>query len=227
MRITLKNVSTIIALCVVISCGSKPPNVPAADARAKAASKYAHLLSLYKMVRFDTLHVFSVGLPDSVGYPFTGTVIDSAGLALLPKQVKGSVKGIDTLYACVAFTITDGRLGLVTRVPAEYNSNAVALLILDTAKDEITDFFELSHAWGDAGDFIGKDSWIVNQSINCKVFTWYQQGHDNDADDEKDTSVATINKYFLLGLNDEKHDTLANNTADVARIVKQLVGNNH
>lgn len=170
-------------------------------------SKYNKLLSLYQPINIDTLKVFSANDPYSVGYKYCGKRIDTTLLHLLPKEIRSD----DIEYfATYKFNIDSNNIGLITRTPGQYSSSSIKLLVYNTKTDTITDYFELAEKWGDAGDVLNKIAWIYKTDDHkFNYLVWEDFSHDNNIENDKDTTVSHDNTYYLLESNNSKHDTLS------------------
>jgi len=213
-----KNKLLLLLLLPIFSCHN-PSNTDPIHEDA-TPSKYKHLLSQYKQLSFDTLKVFAVSNPDSIGYRFRGKRLDSADIALLPQEILHSEFGYRKLYACYVFNTDGPTVGMITRVPAEYNSNTLKLLIFDTLQGTITDVVELASDWGDAGDYSYKNALLVANKGLLKLFIDYTEGHDSD--EENDSSVYRKTNFYQLGLKNGRCDTMARNTEALIAIFKNM-----
>ena len=187
-------------------------------------SKYKKLLTKYKDLSFDTLKVFSSDDLESKKYKFKGKRLDSSEVLLLPKELSEQYINDNGYFACFKFPIDSIRTGLITRTPSTYEPSSVKLLILDIQEDRITDFIELAETFGDAGDMAEKTSWLFkDNNKKYKAFMWYEESHDNSAEDEKDTTVQTWDYYYLLDISKSKADTVSKDEKELIRRYGNLI----
>jgi len=209
---------SLLVAWAIFSCHS-PSNTRPIHNNA-TPSKYKHLLSQYQQISFDTMKVFSVSDPDSVGYMFRGKRLARKDIMVLPNEILQSNYGYEKVYACYTFKTDGPTVGLITRVPDEYNSNAVKLFILDTVKDTIMDVVELASAWGDAGDFSYKNALLVSNKGPAKLFIAYTEGHDSD--EQNDSSVYRKTNFYQLSLKNGSFDTVARNTEGLIALFNNM-----
>ncbi len=162
--------------------------------------KLTHLMTQCKDLKIDTFAVFSKFDPDSVGFQFIGTVIDSIDITFFPKNIREQYAKGNKSYTCYKFKIDSSTTGLIIRTPSEYVSSSIKLFILDNENESIKEFIELAESIGDAGDVLEKTSWLFfDKNKNLNLLIWEKQSHENSLDE---------NSYHLVQVNDKLFDTL-------------------
>jgi hypothetical protein len=179
--------------------------------KSKKNADYIRLLSKFKEIVFDTMHVFP--LSDGMNYEkykFNGIQLDSVDAILFPKDI-AERHFVDPpgLFACYKFKIDSLRTGLIARTPAEYYPSSIKLFIYTTNKDTLIETIELAQFIGDAGALRDINSWIFTDSDKTiKAFTWLQDSEDNSVEDEKDTTISTWNYFSLYNISTGRLDSL-------------------
>jgi hypothetical protein len=97
-------------------------------------------------------------------------------------QVKHNFSG-ETFYANKRFRVSGRTQALLTRVPGQYWSSQIYLLLLDTVSFRVTRAYRLAESWGDAGDSFYLES-VIHQTRPGEFRLESQQGecHPLDAD---------------------------------------------
>jgi hypothetical protein len=188
----------------------------------KKESKFKKLLSKFKDVSIDTLKVYSPEYSsEKLTGEFIGTELDSTDAILFPNDIAlQHFIDMPGLYAIYKFQLDSNTLGLITRTPSEYFPSSIKLFYLDRKKDSITSYLELADSWGDAGDYMSKESWLFKDSLQkFHAFTWVMEGHDNSVDNEKDTTTQEWNYYYLLDISKPKVDTIIK---DEKKLIKKF-----
>lgn len=215
----MKKLFYLTCLCAVFGCGqqesinSKP---------GTKESKYNRLFAYFYNIGIDTLDVASPKDGDS---PFNGKEIDSAGAMLFPEDMRQRhFNQPPQLFGIYKFVIDSNRLGLIARTPSEYVPSSIKLFFFDIKKDTFTNYIELGESWGDAGDFAELNSWIFRDSSKrLQTLIWEHQGHDNSADNPKDTTVVTADYFTLLDISKPRIDTIFDRKEKLPVQYKQLV----
>jgi len=192
-----------LSILTLLSCNSKQSKDEI------KTSKLTHLIGQFKEVKIDTFKVFSNFDPDSVGFKFLGTEIDSTDIKYFPDNIKEQYAVGNKTYACLKFDIDSTTIGLISRTPSEYVSSSIKLFIVDKQADKISEYVELAEMIGDAGDVLEKQSWLFfdkDKKLNSLI--WEIQSHDNSVENEKDSTQTIDNKYFQLVRSRQKFDTL-------------------
>lgn len=202
----------------VFGCGQSESINSAAKNNTPKDSRYTNLLSLFKDMSADTLFVFSEG-EFVQGNTYKGVAIDSTSALLLPDNI-GQVR-YETqpeVFAVYQFAIDSNHTGLIARTPGEYAPTSIKLFRYDNLKDSLTDYIELADNWGDAGDWMIKQSWLFkDDKRQTKALIAVTNGHDNSVDNPKDTTVEEEELYYLLDLSKPRIDTISNNTKQLAQ----------
>lgn len=211
-----------VLVLIVISC-KEAKNVHPQSAAGKE-SKYKSLLTKFKDISFDTLHVYS---PTDYKGPYMGKPIDPKNALLFPKDISDAYfNDSPGIFAVYKFSIDKNKLGLIARTPSEYWPSSIKLFFFDKKKDTITGYTELAQNWGDAGDAEIKDTWLFkNKDKKLNSFMWVQQSHDNSVDNEKDTTVVTADYYYLFDLSKYQLDTLSENKEQLGKTFKHIIKN--
>jgi hypothetical protein len=196
----------IIFTTTISGCGQQKQPINS-DANAQNKSKYKNLLAAYNNIAIDTLWVYS---PDDSSNAYSGRALDSLNALFFPEDMaQRHFSEPPSLFAIYKFAIDANRLGLITRTPSEYVSSSIKLFIFDMKKDSLTSYIEIAESWGDAGDYMTKNSWLFRDSSqHLHALIDVTQGHDNSADDAKDTTVVEKDYYTLLDLSKPHIDTL-------------------
>jgi hypothetical protein len=200
----MKKLPYLICLCAVFGCGQQEPIKSEAGLKN---SKYNKLFSYFYNIGIDTLHVES---PNDSASSYNGREIDSASIMLFPKDIRQQhFNNPPGLFGVFKFVIDSNRLGLIARTPSDYVPSSIKLFFFDIKKDTITDYIELGENWGDAGDFMVKNTWLFRDSSkHLQTLIKIHHGHDNSVDDAKDTTVVTKDYYTLLDISKPRIDTI-------------------
>lgn len=210
------------SLLTVIGCG-QPESI---NSRGKdntlKESRFSNLLAQFKNASADTLFVFSAG-EFVQGNTYKGTAIDSISALLLPDSIgQARYETQPEVFAVCQFAIDSNRTGLIARTPSEYAPTSIKLFSYDNIKDSLTDYVELADNWGDAGDWMIKQSWLFkDDSRHMKALICVTNGHDNSVDNPKDTTVEEQDLYYLLDLSKPRIDTISTNKK---QLVEQFDG---
>jgi hypothetical protein len=180
---------------------------PLKNANTQKKSKYENLLVQYNNIAVDTLWVYS---PNDSLKAYQGRAIDSINALFFPSDMaQQHFNEPPSLFAIYKFAIDTNRLGLITRTPSEYVPSSVKLFILDKKKDNLSSYIELGETFGDAGDYMTKNSWLFRDSSqHLYALIDVTQGHDNSADDPKDTTIVEKDFYTLIDLSKPGMDTV-------------------
>lgn len=170
---------------------------------------YADLLSSYSPLSIDSLLVYYTD-SEVKEHKYYGTALDSTLLNLLPPNYDAENR-FGEFFACYKFEIDKQRTGLITRVPGEYVSSRLDLLIYNAGTDTIEDQFMLADVFGDAGDVYVRNSLLFFNQKKLQVFVEDYSSYDHSVDDEKDSTVTESTTYFALDLANSKHDTISKN----------------
>ena len=209
----MKTVIWLGSLFLFLSCNQSEKPKPVEE--IKIDSKFSRLLSKFKAVSIDTLHVYS-----SEGYgAYKGVELDSTDAILFPREIREAhFADPPGLFAVYRFSIDSNRLGLIARTPAMYVPSSVKLFFFDKAKDSITSFIELAESWGDAGDWMTKDSWLIRSgNKDLRAFVWVLEGHDNSIEDPQATTTQEWNYYYLLDLSNFRADTMSSDSEELRK----------
>jgi len=194
----------IVISCTISGCDQMKP---LKNANTQKKSKYENLLVQYNNIAVDTLWVYS---PNDSLKAYQGRAIDSINALFFPSDMaQQHFNEPPSLFAIYKFAIDTNRLGLITRTPSEYVPSSVKLFILDKKKDSLSSYIELGETFGDAGDYMTKNSWLFRDSSqHLYALIDVTQGHDNSADDPKDTTIVEKDFYTLIDLSKPGMDTV-------------------
>lgn len=195
----------IVIVAIIAGCNQKQPIN--SDGKTQNKSKYNNLLSQYFNIAIDTLWVYS---PNDSLTTYNGHAIDSINALFFPSDMaQRHFSEPPSLFAIYKFAIDTNRLGLITRTPSDYVSSSIKLFIYDKKKDSLTSYVEIAESWGDAGDYMTKNSWLFRDSSkHMYALIDVTQGHYNSADDPKDTTIVEKDYYTLLDLSKPGIDTI-------------------
>lgn len=173
-------------------------------------NEYGNLLKKFKPISFDTLKVLYSY--EEKNNPFFGKELTLKEAKSLPIGFIGNNFGkISGVYACYQFPIDSNRVGLITRIPAEYESTSIVLLVYDLKKNKILDeYHHLAASTGDAGETYVSISWLFRtKDKRLHSFEYsYQSSHEID-----DTLTTESRSYELINCMSSKFETISNNEA--------------
>ncbi|MDF2192555.1 hypothetical protein [Paraflavitalea sp. CAU 1676] len=197
-------------LAILVSfagCESAPK--PIETKQVERPTKYKPLLNKFKTLNFDTLHVYS---SYEQQYEYSGVALDSQSIKLLPWPLSENrfQEGSMGVFAIGQFEIDSNKVGLIARTPGDYEETSIKLLLLDKARDTISESIELGESWGDAGDIATKDAWLYKtKDRKWQAYIWMMNAHDNSVDDPKDTTVVEEHFYYLVDFSNKSFDTIS------------------
>ncbi|WP_343632996.1 hypothetical protein [Fluviicola sp.] len=183
-------------------------------------SSFESLLNKYRTISFDTLKVY---------YGFDENDKRFAGQELTFKEAKSLPIGfreryfgkLSGVYACYRFALDSTRLGLITRIPSEYESSSLVLLVFDRIKDRFQDeYFYLGTSNGDAGEIYTRVSWLFQtkkKQFQAFVYT-YRSSHEID-----DTLTTESHYYFLVDCMKPTFDSVSTNQTQLKKRFKGLL----
>lgn len=212
-----------------LSCSSNPDrerDIPKAEGSVRktdssalgSKSNFEVILKKYKAISFDTLKVYYTY--DEKDTRFSGKELTLKEAKSLPIGITENYFGkFSGVYACYQFPIDSFRVGLITRIPGEYESTSVVLLIFDRKRDKIADnYFYLGTSNGDAGEISNRVSWLYKtkeKQLHSFVYD-YQSSHEID-----DTVTTESRYYFLVNCMSPQFDTISSNQT---RLMKRFKG---
>lgn len=126
-------------------------------------------------------------------------------------------------FACYRFPINSRFTGLITRTPGEYDITVLSLLYYDHEADSVGYAFELVHDFGDAGDAVYYDTWLIRnaRSVDCWMAV---TGHWGEGDPEDSLALHySQTDYFKVDLAARTLDTSYKNRPEWAPVFKQLI----
>jgi hypothetical protein len=216
----MKKLLYLICLAGLTSCEQPKPIKSRAGRQQPLNSKYNSLFERYPNIAIDTLWVYS---PDDSLTAYNGRALDSINALFFAEDMAKQHFGEPSLFAVYKFAIDTNRLGLITRTPSYYAPTSVKLFFYDKRNDELGAYIELGETWGDAGDWMIKNSWLFRDSSNhLHALIDVTQGHDNSVDNPNDTTIEEEDQYTLLDLSKEKIDTIFADKVKLPEQYKQL-----
>ncbi|WP_346316344.1 hypothetical protein [Chitinophaga sp. YIM B06452] len=187
------------------------------------------ILELYENLSFDTdtLNLGSVERGEGGGIigKYKGRWLDSAHSSLLPVRLtQGFHPAAEDhfmgYYACYKFRINERLTGLLTRTPGEYDISVLSLLYYDHEADSIGYAFDLVHDWGDAGDAVSYNTWLIRNSIS--VDAW--MAVNSIWGEVEDSAYNSSTNYYRTDLATRALDTSNKNKPEWAATFKYLIG---
>jgi hypothetical protein len=181
---------------------------------------FESILKKYKPISFDTLKV-RYGY-DEDDNQFSGKELTLKEARTLPigftEKRYGKLSGV---YACYQFELDASRLGLLTRIPSDYESTSIVLLVFDRKKQEFhNSYFYLGAVNGDAGEIASRVSWLFqakNKQLQAFVYD-YQSYHEID-----DTLTTESHSYFLVDCMKPYFDTISSSENQLKKRFKKLL----
>ncbi len=194
-------------------------------------TKYSQIEKLFKDVASDTFYVFSDWEIQNPKYLFKGTTMDSIQISLLPYELKNKYTWTRDIAACYKFPIDASRIALIARLPGEYESTAIKLLVFDLEKDSVVETIHLSDVFGDAGEvYTYRSCLFKDKEKKPLILTYSYSSYDHGVNgDSTDTAVETWNNYYLTSLLKTPADTISKDSATIVtqhpEIIKKLTSN--
>ncbi|WP_205509229.1 hypothetical protein [Longitalea arenae] len=217
----MKKLFYLVCLAGLASCEQSKPIKSRVKRQQPLNSRYKSLFELYPNIAIDTLWVYS---PDDSLTAYNGRAIDSLNARFFPMEMAQQHFNEPGLFAVYKFAIDNNRLGLLTRTPSEYVPSSIKLFIYDKRNDSLTSYIELGERWGDAGDWMIKNSWLFRDSRNrLQALIHVTQGHDNSVDDPSDTTTVEEDLYTLLDLSKDQIDTIFAEQQKLPASYKQII----
>ncbi|MGZ8570334.1 MAG: hypothetical protein ACXWW0_13170 [Bacteroidia bacterium] len=191
-------------------------------------NKFESLLSKYKDITFDTLHIYSSQPVEKDSFKYKGNKLDSLDVVLLTGETQKDHFFYEEFFSCYKFNIDSIRIGLISRVPGQNSSSAIQIYIYDKAKDSITENAELADNWGDAGFHFEEESYLFwDNNSGLKLFSWIYESEDHSIENENDTTIEERRHYHLVDYSKNLHDTISRNAKYLSREFtgEKLTGN--
>jgi hypothetical protein len=161
-----------------------------------------NFLALFIEIAIDTFHVYSE--PNFYDDPkFRGKQIGKefnylfAFDTVLNYSLSDERGSRDSFYACYKFKLTSDRIGLLIRIPSQYDVTAVDLFIWDNKKNRIVNRERLSDGFGDEGWHFVQDAWISDFNRDG-LLDILKRGKDHDVDIEDTTKVSSSDSTFVF-----------------------------
>jgi hypothetical protein len=201
----MKKIFFLAGMIAVFSCEQPKP------IRSKGGIEYKgrfkDLFPQFFNIAIDTLEVYSPTNDSSV---FKGHAIDSLNAQLFPADMAQQHSTENpALFAIYKFMIDSARMALLARTPSEFEPSSIKLFVFDRRKDSLTSYIELGETFGDAGDYMTKNSWLFRDSTkHLQALIQVFQGHDNSVDNPKDTTREEEYLYSLVNFSKDGIDTI-------------------
>jgi hypothetical protein len=218
----MKKLLYLVFIASFFSCDQLKPIKSKAKDKTQKKSKYHNLFAQYFNIGIDTLWVYS---PDNDSSVYNGRPIDSLNALFFPPDMQQWPSSEPpSLFAIYKFAIDSNRLGLITRTPSEYVPSSIKLFMYDKRNDSLSSYIELGETFGDAGDYMFKNSWLfLDSSKHLHVLIDVTHGHDNSVDNINDTTTTEKDYYTLLDLSKDKIDTLFNDQEKLPKKYKSIM----
>lgn len=176
------------------------------------------LLKLYKNINSDTLEVAPQPGEATTSWKYSGTLIDTALLALLPVELRAYEP---FFYACYKFDLDANTIGLITRTPSEYESSSIKLFALHKKTNTITFETELADSWGDAGDAVSISSWLYRNKESHWMGILEKFNYSEDIEDST-APVSETYDYYHFKWNGNRIDTISTDSSALVEVYKQI-----
>lgn len=216
----MKIVLGLFLIIILMSCNNNNEQVQDTN-NISGNVNYEKLLSKYKEIPMDTLKVYS---PEELTGEFKGVELDSADVVLFPKEIaEFHFHEPPGLFAVYKIKLDEKTIGLITRTPGEYVPSSIKMFLFNIEQNKIESYLELADVWGDAGDYVRKDSWLLqDKDKQLKVFMRVLETHAKSVEDEKDTTVIEKNYYYLMRFNQKKVDTISKDESYLKKVYGEL-----
>lgn len=192
---------------------------------AEKKSKYEVILEKFKPISFDTLYVtYHYGTTDK---RFLGNELTLKEAQFLPiiLREKAYYAKLSGAYACYQFSIDSSHIGLIARIPGEYEATSIGLFVLDREKDELWDkCFYLSTSFGDAGYVSSRSSWLFktkNKQFQSLVYDY--SAYDHSVEDSDNDTIDEWESYFLINCMSSGFDTISTNETQLKKRFKRVL----
>ncbi|HEY9259391.1 hypothetical protein [Chitinophaga sp.] len=203
------------------ACHSSPSKQPitVTNTRDSISNPDLHrLLSLYNDINADTLEVASQTGEDVSAWKYSGTLIDTALLPLLPAVLRVYEP---FFYACYKFDLDTNTIGLITRTPSEYESSSIKLFALHKKTNTITFETELADSWGDAGDAVNISSWLYRNKESRWMGILEKSNYSEDLEDTT-APISETYDYYHFKWNGNRIDTISTDSSTLVAVYKQI-----
>lgn len=189
---------------VMVSPAAEPAAAVPAVPEAASAGLVQELLALYPVyplpLRLSTQKLNEN--PNPTGKP---TLVQGRPVpAPLLTVFGGSVPHTDgnDVFALARLDLPDQKVGLLTRLPGEYASTRIKLLVLDPQSGSIIDECEVAETFGDAGDAYLRTSTLSRDARQQLLITIRQQ-HCSPTDSTMETSTC-LDSVLIYQLRDSR-----------------------
>ncbi|TSJ47917.1 hypothetical protein [Fluviicola chungangensis] len=187
-------------------------------------SVYAELLKKFKPISFDTLEVTYEY--DTKDKRFKGQELTLKEAKIFPLGITENFFGkLSGVYACYQFPLDSTYIGLIARIPGEYDANSVGLFIFDRQKDQLLkEYLHLSVDFGDAGDVYGRTSWLIkSKNKQYQSLAYDYSAYYHEVEDTNDHTVDEWEEYYLFNCMSPKFDTISKNGTRLKKQFKRIL----
>jgi len=215
----------IIPVLILSGCSDKSAeDKPSTEIKTSAYSK---IEKLFKEFNADTLYVSGYWEEDP-NQEFKGIIMDSLQVSALPYDLRERYRYFKEFAACYKFPLAKSKTALIIRVPGEYSSTALELLIFDLEKDSVTETLFLADTFGDAGETASTESCIFKDpQSNFFVLTYFESSS-REIDATSDSLDEHKYEYALFDLSETPFKTVSKDSATLVsgypEIIKNLSG---
>jgi hypothetical protein len=183
-----------------------------AKSRTDKSIKNSDLLSLFKEIQFDTLHIWAKS-KKADGDKFQGKMIDTIYFPLFGDYIsqykqyytdpKTKIKKYSGyyLFASYKFSINDYLTGLIMREPSQYEESAIGLWIYNSKADELYKSVRLADAFGDENWYFKKDSWIQKNKSGFRIIS---RQLDHEINETTSVDSITSDKFGFSNFSTDK-----------------------
>lgn len=221
----MRNVFFILLLLSLSGCDTQQQEANANEAATAASppltfgTSYDQLLAKFTEINFDTLAISSPDLQNGDS-PFMGTGLDSAMTALFPQEISK----FDSSFAVFRFPMDADNTALIARVPGEYESNRIVLLVFNHTRRQLHFKSDIAYNWGDAGDWETINSWLIRTPDNLlHQLTDDTSGSIADDEEPEKAESTESSEYYLLHIKPEITDTLSKDSTSLLQTYGHLL----
>lgn len=172
----MKNILLFLTLLLVIACfDKKNERRIKPDTTAKSAPMpLKSFADNFDTLNRDSLLVYprmSSNALDEPNYPFSGHELKDFDYKQIDtSRFEHAVKRKMNFFATNRIPLGKDHSGLLLRTPSIYWESAVYLLLWDNALNKVVDQLQVAEWWGDAGDLVFIQSWLLDlKNDNPKI----------------------------------------------------------
>lgn len=135
-------------------------------ASKRAPSSVKSFSDSFDSLNRDSLLVYprmSSNAADEPSYPFSGKPLKDFDVREVDtSRFEHPVKRKMSFFATNKIPLGKDHTGLLLRTPSIYWESAIYLLLWDNTLNKVTDQLEIAEWWGDAGDLVFVQSWLLD-----------------------------------------------------------------